>query len=300
MGRLIEGVWSDTPMTPDERGQFVRGESRYRGRVSEEDATDDRYELIVAYACGWCHRTLLWRSLLGLEAAVPLCVVDPFCGERGWILPSGEPLYEIYRGVSADYTGAASVPVLWDKKRETIALNESLDIVASFEGALSRFAKTPRSYFPEGRVEEIAAMVEANYGPVQNGVYKAGFASSQEAHEEASRAIFARLDELEILLSEQRYLLGNELTAADWHFFPTLYRFDTIYHVHFKCTLHRLVDYPSLWAYTRDLYQHPGVRETCHMEATKQHYYRSHESVHPRRYIPLGPALDFDAPHGRD
>jgi len=191
------------------------------------------------------------------------------------------------------------VPILLDRTTGTIALNESLDVVAAFEGLFAKLARTPRSLFPEAKREAIDAMVQANYEALQNGVYRAGFAGSQEAHEEATRDVFGRLDTLEEFLGRQRYLLGDELTAADWLLFPTLVRFDAIYHVHFKCMMRRLVDYPNVHAYTRELYQHPGIRETYDLEATKQHYYRSHPSVHPRGYVPLGPDIDLDAPHGR-
>ena len=218
---------------------------------------------------------------------------DPLYGKRC--------LYELYTLAEKDYTGRASVPVLWDAESRTVVNNESADIMRFFDPEFDAFAKRPDlTFYPEALREQIEAMVQANYKPVNNGVYRAGFAGNQEAHEEAVRDIFARLDELEAHLGTRRYLLGDTLTAADWCLFHTLYRFDSVYYTHFKANVRHIWDYPNLWGYTLDLYQHPGVAETCNMEATKAHYYTSHESIHPRRYIPLGPAIDWHAPHGRE
>jgi putative glutathione S-transferase len=189
--------------------------------------------------------------------------------------------------------------MLWDLEQGTIVTNESMDIVRSFDSAFDDIGNADVHFFPPERDEEIDAMIQANYQTINNGVYKCGFASSQQAHEDASRALFARLDELEEHLATRRYLLGDTVTAADWYLFPTLYRFDSVYYIHFKCSLKQLRDYPNLWGYTRDLYQLPGVTDTCHMDAIREHYFTSHESIHPRRYIPIGPVIDFAEPHNR-
>ena len=312
MGQLIDGAWSTADLGPDAKGRYVRRAARFRDTITADGSSGfpaqaGRYHLYVSYACGWSHRTLIFRRLKGLENAVSVSVVDPFMGEEGWTLADGaDPihgksrLYEVYLEARADYTGRASVPVLWDRETATIVSNESLDIAKGFDREFDAIGDSSVSFFVEDMAEDIDAMIQANYETVNNGVYKAGFAGSQEAHVEASRALFARLDELEQLLSKQRYLLGDRLTAADWYLFPTLYRFDAVYYVHFKCNLRRIVDYPNLWDYTRELYQVPGVAETCRMDHCKEHYYTSHESIHPRRYVPIGPQLDFERPHGRD
>lgn len=302
MGRLIDGAWTSHDLGADEQGRFVRRAAKFRGTLGSEayPAEAGRYRLYVAHACGWSHRTLILRALAGLEDAIAITYVRPFMGEDGWTLESGEPLWKaVYVRAKPDYTGRASVPVLVDDTDGSVVANESRDIIASLEAPMRAHAARPVEWFPEDRREAIEAMIAANYGAVNDGVYRCGFAASQAAHEEAAWALFGRLDELEALLGRQRYLLGDEITAADWFLFPTLYRFDSVYHTHFKCNLRRLVEYPSLWAYTRELYQWPGVRETCRMDEIKEHYYTSHESIHPRRYVPIGPILDFDEPHGR-
>jgi len=301
MGRLIDGVWSNEDLGADAKGRFVRRAAKFRGVLGTDahPAVTGRYRLYVAHACGWSHRTLLFRALQGLEDVIEAVFVDPFMGEQGWRLDDGTPLYEVYLSAAPDYTGRVSVPALWDLETGKIVCNESKDIVASLDGPLNHLARHPRPLFPDGEREAIDAMIEANYGPVNDGVYRCGFAANQEAHEQAAWALFNRLDELESLLGKQRYLLGETVSAADWYLFPTLYRFDSVYHTHFKCNLRRLTEYPNLWAYTRELYQWPGVRETCRMKEIKEHYYRSHESIHPRRYVPIGPILDFDEAHGR-
>lgn len=227
-------------------------------------------------------------------------------GEDGWTFgEGGDPLgarqflWQLFTDSDPAYTGRASVPVLWDAKTSRIVSNESKDIVRAFDSEFAAFARQGASLFPAERADEIDAMIEANYTAVNNGVYRAGFAGNQAAYSEAVDGLFARLDELETLLGRQRYLLGNEITAADWYLFPTLYRFDAVYYIHFKCCLRRLVDYPNLWGFTRDLYQQPGIAETCRLDLCREHYYTSHESIHPRRYVPSGPNPEFDAPHER-
>ncbi len=302
MGRLIDGVWTTQDLGADAQGRYVRRAAKFRARVGDERFPPEagRYRLYVAHACGWSHRALILRALAGLEDAVPITYVRPFMGEDGWTLTDGTPLWKaVYLAAQPDYTGRASVPVLFDEREGVIVTNESRDVIASLEAPMRGLAARAVDWFPEGKREAIEAMIDANYGPVNDGVYRCGFAASQAAHEEAAWALFRRLDALEAILSRQRYLLGDTITAADWFLFPTLYRFDAVYYVHFKCNLRPLTSYPSLWGYTRELYQWPGVRETCRMDEIKAHYYTSHESIHPRRYVPIGPILDFDAPHGR-
>jgi putative glutathione S-transferase len=308
MGRLIEGKWSSGDLGPDAQGRYVRRAAKFRGQIGSEDfpAEAGRYHLYVSYACGWSHRTLLVRALKGLEKVISASFMEDFMGEEGWRFEGGrdplgarERLYELYLAAQHDYTGRASVPVLWDEQTGRIVSNESTDIIASFDSAFSDLDNGSPTLYPEDQAEAIAEMVQANYEAINNGVYRCGFAGSQEAYEEAATRLFDRLDSLEALLGSQRYLMGAELTGADWSLFPTLYRFDAVYYIHFKCSRRALREYPHLWAYTRDLYQQPGVARTCKMENVRAHYYTSHESIHPRRIIPLPPDIDFDEPHGR-
>lgn len=311
MGKLIEGRWTDEDFETDTKGRFVRRPSSFRRMVTADGssgfpASPGRYHLYVAHACGWSHRTVLFRQLIGLERAVSISFVQPHMGEHGWTFAQGgDPiagrgkLHEIYTAADPHYTGRVTVPVLWDRETATIVSNESTDICHAFDREFDAHTGPRERLFPDELRAQIDAMIEANYAPLNNGVYRAGFAKSQAAHEEAARAVFGRLDELERLLAGQRYLLGPRLTAADWFLFPTLYRFDAAYHTHFKCNLRRLIDYPNLWGYTRELYQMPGVKEVCNLQEVKVHYYTSHPSVHPRAYVPIGPELDFDEPHGR-
>ncbi|MFK7986068.1 MAG: glutathione S-transferase family protein [Sandaracinaceae bacterium] len=313
MGRLIEGEWVTEDIGTDKTGRFVRRETRFRDRIEANPearypAARGRYHLYLAHACGWCHRVWLLHQMKGLEDVVSVSFVEPYMGDDGWsFAPGTDPvlkkalLREVYVAADAKYTGRVTVPVLWDRETATIVSNESADITRFFDRELDAFAAHPeRRMFPEALDAEVSAMIDANYGPVNNGVYRCGFAGSQEAYDEAAHALFERLDALEAHLATRRYLVGDTLTAADLFLFPTLYRFDAVYAIHFKCSRRRLVDYPHLWAFTRDLYQHPGVAETCDLPRTMEHYYASHGSVHPRAYVPLTPDLDFDAPHGRD
>ena len=311
VGRVIDGEWSNHDLGADAQGRYVRRAAGFRGRIAADGSSPftpeaGRYHLYVSWACGWSHRTLIFRQLKGLVEAIPVSMTQAFMGEHGWTFADGgdplggkDKLYEIYVAAKPDYTGRASVPVLWDKKTATIVSNESTDIARDFDGPMAAAGGGGDALWPADQAAAIDAMIDANYGAVNNAVYRAGFAGSQAAHEEAARELFTRLDALEEHLARHRYLVGDRVTAADWFLFTTLYRFDAIYTVHFKCNLRRLVDYPNLWAYTRELYQIPGIAQTCNMGQTKAHYYTSHESIHPRRYIPIGPEIDFDAPHGR-
>ena len=310
MGRMLDGQWITHDLGPDANGRYVRRAAQFRAVISpggEFPPEAGRYHLFFSYACGWSHRVLLARALKGLEPMISATVCEPFMGEQGWTLnglgspvPDATTLWQVYKASQRDYTGRASVPVLWDKQTGGIVTNESMDLLTCLDTAFDQVGANRFRLFPADRDAEVRAMIAANYAPVSNGVYRAGFASSQQAHTEAVTGLFERLDHLEELLSRQRYLLDTDQpTAADVALFPTLFRFDTVYYTHFKCNLRHVYEYPNLWAYTRDMYQTPGVADTCNLEQTKRHYYTSHESIHPRRTIPLGPVLDFDQPHGR-
>lgn len=305
-------MWTNEALQPDERGRFVRRATSFRDRVSADGSTGfaaaaGRYHLYVQNACGWSHRVLLVRSLKRLHDVISVTQAEPFMGDQGWSFAPGADLvhgarylHEVYTAARPSYTGRVTVPALWDRETGTIVNNESSELIAMLDREFDAFTDARPQLYPEDRRAEVEAMIAANYQPVNNGVYRAGFAGTQEAYEEAVTELFARLDELERLLAGQRFLVGNTLTAADLCLFPTLFRFDAVYNLHFKCSVRRLRDYPNLWAYTRDVYQTPGVAEASVLEDAREHYYRSHESVNPRRIVPLGPTIDFTAPHGRE
>jgi len=316
VGLLIDGVWRegwyDTGKTG---GRFEREPTTFHDRVTADGssglpAAPGRYHLYVSLACPWAHRTLILRRLKRLEAAISLSVVDWLMGEGGWRFSEREGcipdtvtgaafLHQVYTRARPDYTGRVTVPVLWDKQRGTIVSNESAEIVRMFNGAFDAFGDAGVDFYPAPLRRDIDAVNELVYETVNNGVYKAGFATAQGAYEEAFDALFATLDELEARLGRQRYLVGDRLTEADWRLFTTLVRFDAVYHGHFKCNRRRLIDYPNLWSYTRELHQVPGVAETVNMRHIKGHYYGSHRHINPTGIVPKGPALDFGAPHDR-
>jgi len=323
MGLLIDGVWHDKWYdTGKSGGRFERQESAFRNWVTVDGsagpsgesgfkAEPGRYHLYVSLACPWAHRTLIFRKLKGLEEITPISIVHWHMGKEGWVFAKGpgtiadsvngaEKLHQIYTKAKPDYSGRVTVPVLWDKLRETIVSNESAEIIRMFNSAFDRLTGSTLDFYPKHLRAEIDTVNDAVYDRVNNGVYKAGFATSQEAYEEAFDALFATLDDLEQRLVRQRYLLGDRLTEADWRLFTTLLRFDPVYYSHFKCNLRRLVDYPNLWGYTRELYQVPGVRETVNLHHIKHHYYESHPSVNPTGIVPKGPAIDYAAPHDRE
>jgi putative glutathione S-transferase len=322
MGLLIDGVWCDQWYdTKSTAGRFVREESAFRNWITPDgrpgptgeggfSAEAGRYHLYVSLACPWASRTLILRKLKRLEDAIDVSVVHWHMGENGWEFREGpgatgdrlhgsRHLHEIYTRAKPDYSGRVTVPVLWDKERGTIVNNESAEIVRMLNSAFDGAGADGPDFFPEPIRAEIDAINARVYDSVNNGVYKAGFATSQEAYEEAVLALFATLDELEERLGKQRYLAGDRLTEADWRLFTTLVRFDAVYVGHFKCNLKRLVDHPNLWAYTRELYQVPGVAETVNFQHIKSHYYGSHRTINPTGIVPLGPKIDFEEPHGR-
>ena len=323
MGLLVDGVWQDERhIARTAEGRFVRPTTRFRNWVTEDGspgptgeggfaAARERYHLYVAMPCPWAHRTVIMRMLKGLEDVVSMSVLEPLYGPHGWRFgtsPGTVPdsvngaseLAEIYLRADPRHTGRVSVPALWDKERRTIVNNESAEIIRMLNGAFGRFTNVRTDYYPPALREEIDRVNALVYENVNNGVYRAGFATSQEAYEEAFRAVFRVLDELERRLSGQRYLVGSDITEADWRLFTTLVRFDAVYYSHFKCNLRRIIDHPNLSNYLRDLYQQAGVAATVNMDHIKRHYYGSQRHVNPSGIVPLGPQLDFLAPHDRN
>ncbi|HEY2527407.1 MAG TPA: glutathione S-transferase family protein [Xanthobacteraceae bacterium] len=319
MGLLVDGAWQeDVSRTKD--GRFIRPQPRFRNFVTADGgagptgdggfkAEAGRYHLYVSLACPWAHRTLIFRKLKKLEAAISVSITEPLYGKTGWEFGAGATrddvngkatLAEIYLLADPHYSGRVSVPVLWDKKRRTVVNNESSEIMRMLNGAFEAITDAHTDYYPAQLRGEIDRINEIVYANVNNGVYRAGFATSQEAYEEAARAIFATFDRLEQQLSRQRYLVGGQITEADWRLFTTLIRFDTVYYGHFKCNLRRLADYANLWNYLRDLYGEPGVAETVNIDHIKRHYYGSQRQVNPTGIVPIGPMIDFTAPHDRD
>jgi glutathionyl-hydroquinone reductase len=316
MGRLVEGKWSNAWYTPDSAGRFVRGETVFRDLVSADGrsgfpAVAGRYHLYVSLACPWAHRTLIARALGKLEGAISLSVVDPFMGDQGWSFGDGpgcvpdamneaEHLWQVYVAAHPDYTGRVTVPVLWDRERKTIVNNESRDILRMMSTEFAGLrADRAVNLLPEGLREEVDRTIDELYTPVNNGVYRAGFATTQGAYDEAVVELFAALERWDALLGRQRYLCGDAPTEADVCFFTTLVRFDAVYHGHFKCNLRRIEDYPNLSGYLRDVYQTAGVAGTVSFDHIKQHYYRSHATINPTRIVPRGPIQDLTVPHER-
>ncbi|MDX1605042.1 MAG: glutathione S-transferase family protein [Candidatus Competibacterales bacterium] len=314
MGRLIDGVWHRDGVIPSSKdGRFHRADSTFRDWVSADgssgfEAESGRYVLYVSLACPWAHRTLVLRRLKRLERVIDVVVVEPHMGEEGWSFGPDHPdplygssrLHQLYTRADPHYTGKVTVPVLWDRKRETIVNNESSELLRMLNSAFDDFGDASRDYYPEDLRETIDALNAEIYDKVNNGVYRTGFATRQDAYEEACNTLFETLAWLEQRLGRQRYLCGPRLTEADWRLFTTLVRFDPVYHYHFKCNRQRLSDHPALWNYTRELYQMPGIADTVDFDHIKTHYYTSHPQVNPNRIVPLGPELDFAAPHDRD
>jgi len=305
-----------------EKGEFVRSVSSFRHWVTLDGsagpsgeggfkAETGRYHLYVSYACPWAHRALIFRTLKGLEDVISISVVHPLMPQESWVFGEypgatedhvnhAHYLYENYQKANSNFNGLVTVPVLWDKQRETIVSNESSEIIRMFNSVFDDFGNSEVDFYPKelrGEIDEINDMV---YHAINNGVYQAGFATTQSAYEKAFNGLFEALDSLEIRLSKQRYLVGSQLTEADWRLFTTLVRFDAVYYNHFKTNKKRLMDYPNLWAYTRELYQIEGVADTVNMDHIKYHYFASHRSVNPTGIVPLGPDIDFMQPHCRD
>jgi glutathionyl-hydroquinone reductase len=307
MGFLRHGAWVDEWYdTGASGGRFVRQDARFRAWIApggDLSPEPGRYHLYVAWACPWAHRTLIYRALKGLEEAIGVTVVDPLMLADGWVIPAGaDPvngaqfLWQVYAKADPDYDGRATVPVLWDRRRGIIVNNESGDIIRMLDAWPG--ARGPLFRPPE-LAAEIGALNAEIYRAINNGVYRAGFATTQAAYEEAYRDVFAMLDRLEARLRGRSFLLGEQVTEADWRLFTTLVRFDAVYYGHFKCNRDRLVDFPELWDYARTLYQVPGVAATVRFDHIKTHYYGSHRTINPTGVVPAGPRIDFVAPTRR-
>jgi putative glutathione S-transferase len=321
MGLLERGAWRQDDPNIVKDGRFVRRPTTFRNFVTPDGspgptgeggfaAEAGRYHLYVSLACPWAHRTLIFRKLKKLENVISVSSVEALLGKDGWQFGNGPGatldtvngktlLRDVYLLSDPSYSGRVTVPVLWDKKRHLIVNNESSEIIRMFNSAFDVLTDVRTDFYPTALRAEIDRLNDVIYPTVNNGVYRSGFATTQEAYEEAARALFATLDELETRLSRQRYLIGSRLTEADWRLFTTLIRFDVVYYSHFKCNLRRIVDYPNLWNYLRDLYQVPGVAETVSVDHIKRHYYGSHRSVNPTGIVPIGPLIDFTLPHDR-
>ena len=322
MGMLVDGKWHDVWYDTDAtKGRFVRSESQFRNWVTRDGspgptgrggfrAEPGRYHLYVSFACPWAHRVLIYRKLKGLEDLLPLSAVNLFMGSEGWTFDPGpgvipdalhgaKRLYEIYVKADPRYSGRATVPLLWDKHENTIVSNESADLIRMLNSAFDEVGGNDLDFYPEPLRAEIDELNAYIYPRVNNGVYRAGFATTQEAYEEAANEVFEALDTLEKRLSTKRYLTGPRITEADWRLFTTLARFDPVYYGHFKCNRRRIVDYPNLSGYLRDLYQTPGVAETVNIEFYKRHYSGSHTTINPDLIVPIGPEVDYGAPHDR-
>ncbi len=320
MGLLVDGVWHDE-WYQNKNGRFVRQQSPFRNWVTADgsagpagtdgfQAEAGRYHLYVSLACPWAHRTIIFRKLKGLEDLISMSVVSPDMLKEGWTFHKDEGstgdevngkehLYEIYLAVDPKFSGRVTVPVLWDKKRKTIVNNESSEIIRMFNSAFNALTGNAADFYPQALRAEIDRINDLVYPNINNGVYRAGFATTQDAYEEAFRGIFDALDQIEDILSQQRYLAGSTITEADWRLFTTLVRFDAVYYGHFKCNWRHIYEYPNLSNYLRDLYQVPGVAETVSLEQIKRHYYHSQRTVNPSGIVPVGPQLDFAAKHDR-
>jgi putative glutathione S-transferase len=323
MGLLIDGVWHDQWYdTKASGGSFQRKEAQFRNWVTADGsagpsgtegfkAESGRYHLYVSYACPWAHRALIFRTLKGLTEHIDISVVHPDMLSDGWTFETdtyganGDALFglpfarDIYTRADATFTGRVTIPILWDKAQNTIVSNESSEIIRMFNSAFDEVTGSTSDYWPTELRDAIAPVNDRIYDTLNNGVYKSGFATTQEAYDAAVHPLFDTLDWLEDRLSQNRYLMGDQITEADWRLFTTLVRFDCVYHLHFKCNRKRIIDYDNLWAYTRELYQWPGVAETVNMDHIVRHYHYSHETINPNRIIPINPDTDFMAPHGR-
>lgn len=322
MGLLVDGKWVDQWYdTKSTGGKFIRSDAQFRNWITPDGspgpsgeggfaAEPGRYHLYLSLACPWAHRTLIFSALKGLQDMISVSVVNPLMVENGWTFESApgvvpdpvgnaDYLYQVYQRARPDYSGRVTVPVLWDLERNTIVNNESAEIIRMLNSAFDGVGATPGDYAPAELLEQIDQINSHVYDTINNGVYKAGFATAQDVYEREVIALFESLEGLEERLSRQRYLTGDRITEADWRLFTTLIRFDAVYHGHFKCNLRQLSDFPNLWAYTRELYQWPSVAETLDLQHIKEHYYRSHGTINPNGIVPKGPVLDLEAPHGR-
>lgn len=315
MGLLVKGKWHDKWDYNNDEGEFIRQESQFRNWITQDGsagptgeggfkAEPNRYHLYVSLACPWASRALIMRSLKGLEDMISISVVNPLMLENGWTFEPGEGvipdpvvdanyLHEIYTKVDPNYSGRVTVPTLYDLKQDTIVNNESSDIMRMLNSAFDEVGANNKDYLPEDLLDEIDEINDFVYGTINNGVYKTGFATSQDVYEREVTTLFEAMDKIEARLENSRFLVGDQITEADWRLFTTLIRFDSAYYGHFKCNIRRLVDYKNLWRYTRELYNEPGIKKTVDFHHIKQHYYRSHKQINPNGIVPKGPELDF-------
>lgn len=324
MGLLINGNWHDQWYdTAATNGRFERSKAQFRNWITKDGsagptgksgfkAASKRYHLYASYACPWAHRVLIYRKLKGLEDMIDVSFVHWYMAEHGWTFRKDDAaivgdhlfdlafLHQIYTKADPTYSGRVTVPVLWDKHTNTIVSNESSEIIRMFNTAFDAIGATAGDYYPESLRSDTDRLNDRIYHTVNNGVYKAGFSTTQAAYEAAVYPLFETLDWLEDRLGKRRFLIGDTPTEADWRLFPTLYRFDSIYVGHFKCSIKRLIDYPNLWAYARDLYQWPGITQTVNMEHARRHYYESHDMINPTRITPVSPVIQWHDPHGRN
>jgi len=316
LGLLVDGQWVSRREQSDQKGNFIRPQTTFRNQITADGssgfkAESGRYHLYISWACPWAHRTAIMRKLKGLESAISLSVVDPEIDQNGWqfseapgcipdMINQADYLWQVYLKADYNYSGRVTVPVLWDKKTETIVNNESREIIRMLDTEFERFAQRQVTFYPEELRDVIDGTMDTIYQPINNGVYRAGFATTQEAYEQGLTELFDALEHWDQVLEQQPYLCGDRITQADWCLFTTLIRFDVVYYGHFKCNLHHISDYPNLWSYLKELYQVPGVAETCNFDHIKRHYYRSHPDVNPTRIVPKGPILDFEAPYDRN
>ena len=324
MGLLIDGKWEDQWYdTKSTGGAFKRSEAQFRNWVTSDGsagpsgdagfkAESGRYHLYVSHACPWANRTMIFRALKGLEEHISVSVVHPDMLGEGWTFASdfegatGDTLFgtdfarDIYIKAQPDVTTRVTVPILWDKQRETIVSNESSEIIRMFNSAFNEVTGDQQDFYPEALRSQIDEINKRVYDEINNGVYKSGFATTQKAYDSAVHTLFEALDWVEDILSKSRYLTGDQVTEADWRLLTTLVRFDPVYHLHFKCSRKRIIDYPNIWAYTRELYQWPGVAGTIHFDHIVRHYHYSHDTINPNRILPINPEIDWQAPHGRE
>lgn len=316
LGQLVNGKWTTEWTERNETGEFRRMPTQFRNWITADGSSPflaeaGRYHLYVSLGCPWAHRTAIVRKLKGLESIIGLSIVDPVISNQGWAfsenagcipdaLYQSAYLWEIYVKSIPDYTGRVTVPVLWDKKTETIVNNESRQIIQMFNSEFDHLGAIAGDFYPLSERDRIDSVIDKIYQPINNGVYRTGFASSQSAYDTAVQELFAALEEWEQVLDSQRYLCGDAITLADWCLFTTLFRFDLAYYGLFKCNLKRLVDFPNLWNYCRDLYQYPGVASVCNADHVKQLYYAGLPELNPSLIVPAGPQIDYEAPHNRD
>jgi putative glutathione S-transferase len=315
LGILKDGKWISEREQEDSKGKFLRPSTTFRHQITADNSSNfqaeaGRYHLYISWACPWACRTAIMRELKGLQDVIGLSVVAAEIKENSWefldepgaipdTVNNTEYLWQLYLKADPNYSGRVTVPVLWDKQTNTIVNNESREIIRMFDTQFNDFAQEDIDFYPQDLRKVVDETIDKIYQPINNGVYRAGFATSQSAYDEAVTELFDNLDYWEKVLGEQRYLCGNKITEADWCVFTTLFRFDTVYYVHFKCNIRHITDYPNLWNYLKELYQYPGVKATCNIDHIKRHYYKSHPKVNPTRIVPKGPLINFDEPHNR-